>query len=360
MAKVSFNNSHNQFFHSLKISVEDYFKKNGIKKTGDWRLYTKTIVLVPAAVAIYLSLLIFPMPPVLGLFLCALLGFTFASIGFNIMHDACHGSYSSRKWVNNVLGLSLNVIGGNAFFWKQKHNIIHHTYTNIDGLDDDIAQSSLLRQSPTQKWRPIHRYQHIYLTFAYSLLLFMWVGVGDFKKYFKKRVNNTALPPMDRKEHITFWVSKLFYAIVYIIIPILAVGFWPWVIGYVTMGLVTGVIISYVFQLAHAVEGPEFEAVGLEDKVIETEWAVHQVKTTANFARDNKVLSWFVGGLNFQVEHHLFPRISHVHYPAISKIVEEHCRKFQLPYHCFPKLRKAVASHVRTMKMLGQNNGSLA
>ena len=359
MAKVSFNNSHNQFFQSLKSSVEDYFKKNGIKKTGNWRLYIKTIVLIPTAICLYLALLIFPMPALLALTLCGLLGFTFASIGFNIMHDACHGSYSSRKWVNNLLGLSLNVIGGNAFFWKQKHNIIHHTYTNIDGLDDDIAQSSLLRQSPTQQWRPIHRYQHIYLTLAYSMLLFMWVGVNDFKKYFKKRVNNTPLPPMDRKEHITFWVSKLFYAAVYVVIPILCVGFVPWLIGYITMGVVTGIVISYVFQLAHAVEGPEFESVGLEDKVIETEWAVHQVKTTANFAPNNKVLSWFVGGLNFQVEHHLFPRISHIHYPAISKIVREHCQRFQLPYHCFPHLHTAIVSHVRTMKQLGQRNSSM-
>lgn len=360
MAKVTFNNSHNQFFQSLKRSVEDYFKNNGIKKTGDWRLYIKTIILIPAAVGIYLSLLIFDLPAGVALLLCGLLGFTFASIGFNVMHDACHGSYSSRKWVNNLLGLSLNVIGGNAFFWKQKHNVIHHTYTNIDGLDDDIAQSSLLRQSPTQKWRPIHRYQHIYLTFAYSMLLFMWVGFNDFKKYFSHRINNTTLQPMDRTEHITFWVSKVFYVFVYLVIPIMAVGFLPWLIGYITMGVVTGIVISYVFQLAHAVEGPEFESVGLDDKVIETEWAVHQVKTTANFARDNKVLSWFVGGLNFQVEHHLFPRISHIHYPAISKIVEEHCRKFELPYHCFPKLTTAVASHVRTMKQLGQSNRSVA
>lgn len=360
MAKVSFNNSHNMFFQSLRKSVEDYFKTNGKKKTGDWRLYIKTIILVPAAIGIYLSLILIDMHPALALFLCGLLGFTFASIGFNVMHDACHGSYSSKKWVNNVLGLSLNLIGGNAFFWKQKHNVIHHTYTNIDGLDDDIAQSSLLRQSPTQKWRPIHRYQHIYLTFAYSLLLFMWVGIGDFKKYFRQRVNNTPLPPMDTQEHITFWLSKVFYVAVYIVIPIMTVGFLPWLIGYITMGLVTGIIISYIFQLAHAVEGPEFESVGLEDKVIETEWAVHQVKTTANFAPNNKLLSWFVGGLNFQVEHHLFPRISHIHYPAISKIVKEHCRKFELPYHCFPKLSTAVVSHVRTMKQLGQQDRSVA
>lgn len=356
MGKVTFNNSNSQFFQSLKKSVDKYFEENLKKKTGDRRLYTKAVILIPASIMIYISLLVFQLPVAVALLLCALLGLTIASIGFNIMHDACHGSYSSKKWVNNTLGLTLNAIGGNAFFWKQKHNILHHTYTNIEGADDDIAQSKLLRQSPTQKWMPIHRYQHIYLTLAYSLTLFMWVSVRDFSKYFQKRIYNTPLQPMSRREHFTFWVSKALYAFFYVILPIIVVGPLAWLIGFATMGMVLGVVISYVFQLAHAVEGPEFDTVGIEDKMIETEWAVHQIRTTANFAENNKVVSWLVGGLNFQIEHHLFPRVSHVHYPAISRIVRDHCQRFQLPYHSFPNVQMAVVSHLRTMKKLGQKH----
>ena len=356
MGKVTFNNSNSQFFQSLKKSVDKYFEENLKKKTGDRRLYAKAVILIPASIMIYISLLVFQLPVAVALLLCALLGLTIASIGFNIMHDACHGSYSSKKWVNNTLGLTLNAIGGNAFFWKQKHNILHHTYTNIEGADDDIAQSKLLRQSPTQKWMPIHRYQHIYLTFAYSLTLFMWVSVRDFSKYFQKRIYNTPLQPMSRREHFTFWVSKALYAFFYVILPIIVVGPLAWLIGFATMGMVLGVVISYVFQLAHAVEGPEFDTVGIEDKMIETEWAVHQIRTTANFAENNKVVSWLVGGLNFQIEHHLFPRVSHVHYPAISRIVRDHCQRFQLPYHSFPNVQMAVVSHLRTMKKLGQKH----
>jgi linoleoyl-CoA desaturase len=355
MSKVTFNNSNNVFFQSLKRSVEQYFSNNKIKKTGNWKLYTKTAILLPAAVTIYILLLTLHLPVLIALFLCALFGLTLAFIGFNVMHDACHGSYSQRKWVNNVLGLTLNAIGGNAFFWKQKHNILHHTYTNIEGVDDDIAQSKLLRQSPTQKWRPIHKYQHIYLPLAYSLTLFMWIGVRDFKKYFTKKIHNTALQPMDRKEHLMFWISKALYVFFYIVLPIMVVGPLAWLTGYITMGIVTGIVISYVFQLAHAVEGPEFDSVGIEDKMIETEWAVHQIKTTANFAPRNKLISWLLGGLNFQVEHHLFPRISHIHYPALSRIVREHCIQHGLPYHCFTGVTTAVFSHVRTMKQLGRN-----
>lgn len=354
MPKIIFNNSNNLFFQSLKKSVDTYFKEKKLKKTGNWRLYLKATILIPGALVIYISLLLFQMPVLISLLLCGLLGLTLASIGFNVMHDACHGSYSSKKWLNETLGLTLNAIGGNAFFWKQKHNILHHTYTNIEGVDDDIAQSKLLRQSPTQKWMPIHKYQHIYLTVAYSLTLFMWVSVRDFQKYFTRKIHNTTLQPMNKKEHLTFWTSKVLYAFFYIILPVLVVGPIAWLLGYLTMGIITGIVISYVFQLAHAVEGPEFDSVGIDDKMIESEWAVHQVKTTANFSMGNKMLSWLVGGLNFQVEHHLFPRISHIHYPALSKIVQRHCKEFKLPYHSFPAVAMALSSHIRTMKKLGQ------
>ncbi|HJW17851.1 MAG TPA: acyl-CoA desaturase [Flavisolibacter sp.] len=356
MNKVSFNNSNNIFFQSLKHSVEDYFKTHDLKKTGNWRLYSKSLVLIPAAIGIYITLMVFHLPTAIALVLCALLGLTLSSIGFNVMHDACHGSYSSKKWLNNILGLSLNAIGGNAFFWKQKHNILHHTYTNITGADDDIAQSKLLRQSPAQEWKPFHRYQHIYVTVAYALTLFMWVSVRDFEKYFTRKIHNTPLQPMSVSEHITFWLSKTLYLVFYVLIPILCVGPLAWLIGYLTMGVVTGIVISYVFQLAHAVEGPEFDSVGIDDKMIETEWAVHQIKTTANFAPHNKFISWAVGGLNYQIEHHLFPRVSHIHYPALSKIVQQHCQQFQLPYHSFPTVSHAIGSHLRTMKHLGQKH----
>ena len=353
MAKLSFNNTSAQFTASLKKSVDQYFKETNKKKTGNWSLYSKTLILIPAAIAIYVSLLTVSMPAWIALPLCGVLGLVLSSIGFNVMHDACHGSYSSKKWVNNVMGYTLNALGANAFFWKQKHNILHHTYTNIEGLDDDIAQSKLLRQSPTQEWLPIHRYQHIYLPIAYSMTIFMWVGVRDFIKYFSKKIHNTPVQSMDTKEHLVFWFSKVMYFLFYAIIPILAVGFVPWLIGFLTMGILMGIVLATVFQLAHAVEGPEFESAGMEDKVIQSEWAAHQIKTTANFAPNNKIIGWYVGGLNYQVEHHLFPRISHIHYPALSNIVQAECKKFGLPYHSFPTMSQAIVSHVKIMKQLG-------
>ncbi|RYD95375.1 MAG: acyl-CoA desaturase [Sphingobacteriales bacterium] len=354
MAKVKFDTSNTSFYQALKKETDRYFRENGISKTGNWHLYSKALVLLPMALGIYGYLLLGNPPAWLGLLLCSVMGLVISSIGFNIMHDACHGSYSSRKWVNDVLGLSLNCIGGNAFFWKQKHNILHHTYTNIEGIDDDIAQSRLLRQSPTQEWLPIHRYQHRYLPVAYAMTLFVWIGMRDFDKYFRKKIHNTPLQPMSTSEHVVFWLSKALYGFFYVALPIMLVGFGAWAAGFATMCITAGIVLSYTFQLAHAVEGPEFEAAGLDDRTLECEWAAHQVRTTANFAPDNWLINWYVGGLNYQVEHHLFPRISHVHYPALSKIVREQCAIHGLPYHSFPDVSSAIRSHMRTIRQLGQ------
>jgi linoleoyl-CoA desaturase len=354
MPKVTFNNKSSVFFTALKAEVEQYFRQQHIRKTGNWKLYIKTGVLVPAAIAMYVCLLTVSMPGLLAIALCGILGFVLASIGFNVMHDACHGSYSSKKWVNEIFGHSLNALGGNAFIWKFKHNVIHHTYTNVDGMDDDIAKSPVMRQCNTQKWVPVHRFQHIYVVLVYAISTFAWIFMMDFTKYFKRRIVNTPLQKMSLKEHFIFWISKVFYVFFYILVPAYFVGWGPWAIGFTVMHVTMGFTLAIVFQLAHVVEQTEFEVAEIDPKIIENEWAIHQVVTTANFANRNKIVSWFVGGLNYQIEHHLFPRVSHVHYPALSKIVKKACAKFNLPYHEYPTMISAVVSHFRMMRMLGK------
>ena len=360
MAKITFNNKNKVFFTEIKSSVEQYFEENKLQKTGNWRLYIKAGTLIPAAIILYIFLLSFDISLFSGIILSSLLGFILASIGFNVMHDACHGGFSSKKWVNDFFGLTLNALGGNAFIWRFKHNILHHTYTNVDGLDDDIAKSPLMRQCSSQKWVPAHRFQHIYVVLVYAISSFAWVFMMDLNKYLKRKVNNTDLQKMNTSEHVIFWVSKLMYLIFYIAIPVWAVGWQAWAIGFTFMHIMMGLTLAIVFQLAHVVEHTDFEAAGHEDRIIENEWAIHQVKTTANFAPGNKVISWFVGGLNYQIEHHLFPRVSHIHYPALSKIVRENCEKFDVPYHEFPTMSKAVVSHFKFMKELGKKPASFA
>ena len=354
MPKITFNNKHSVFYNFLKSEVDRYFQEQKIRKTGDWRLFLKTAILIPCAITIYILFLVYDSSIPETILIGGLLGFMLACIGFNIMHDACHGSYSKYKRINDLFGFTMNALGGNAFIWKQKHNIIHHTYTNIDGMDDDIAKSPLIRQCQTQKWFPIHRIQHLYLPLVYSITTLAWTFITDFMKYFSGKVVSTGIKNMNTKEHIIFWVSKVLTIGVYILIPLLLKGWLFWLLFFISMHLVFGLTLAFVFQLAHVVEHTEFEVVEADPKTIETEWAVYQVKTTSNFAMDNKIVSWLVGGLNFQVEHHLFPRVSHVHYPAISKIVRNACQIHGLPYHHFPSMRAAIISHFKLMKELGK------
>ena len=356
MTKITFDNRNNQFYQSLKASVDQYFSDNKIKKTGNWRLYIKTIILVTTAITAYCSLVFLNVPALAALLLCALLGYCFACIGFSVMHDANHGSYSTSHKLNEAIGLSANALGASSFFWKQKHNVIHHTYTNVDGIDDDIAKSPIIRHCETQKWVPAHKVQHLYLIPAYALSSMFWIFFMDFAKYFTHKIYTTDAWKMKPKNHIIFWLTKIGYLTFYMVIPAIIWGFWPWLLGFLVMHIVMGLTLSVVFQLAHVVENTEFESVALDEtKHIETAWAEHQLKTTSNFAMGSKIISWFVGGLNYQIEHHLFPRVSHIHYPAISKIVMEKCKEFNMPYNYYTTLSEAIASHFRVMKKLGQS-----
>jgi linoleoyl-CoA desaturase len=360
MAKVTFDNRNNQFYQSLKIAVDKYFEAGHIKKTGDWRLYIKTITLIGAAVIIYASLMLVKINALPAILLCALLGYTFACIGFSVMHDANHGSYSTKTWLNNALGLTANALGASSFFWKQKHNIIHHTYTNVDGLDDDIAKSPIIRQCETQKWVPAHKIQHLYLVPIYALSSIFWLFFMDFTKYFTRKIYTTEAWKMTAKNHFVFWLTKILYLTFYMVIPAMVWGFGPWLLGFMVLHAVMGVTLSLVFQLAHVVENTEFENVALDEtKHIETAWAEHEIRTSSNFSMKNPVISWFVGGLNFQIEHHLFPRVSHIHYPAISKIVIEKCKEYNLPYNKYDTIFQAMASHFRLMKSMGKKPANI-
>jgi linoleoyl-CoA desaturase len=359
MSKVTFNNSKATFFPNLKKEVDQYFIDNNIKKTGNFLLYSKSAILIPLAFICYFVIILAPLTMWQIILVGALLGLTKASIGFNVMHDACHGSFSTKKWVNELFGYSMILLGSNQFIWKQKHNIVHHTYTNIDGIDDDIAKSPLIRQCQTQKWVPAHRVQHLYLPFVYFITSFAWTFIMDFTKYFSKKIYTTPLQKMDAKEHTIFWLSKVFYVAVYIVIPIYVIGGKGFAAYFLSMHLVLGFMLAIVFQLAHVVEETEFEVATTDSKVIENEFAIHQVKTTANFAMNSGIVNWYVGGLNFQIEHHLFPKISHVHYPAISKIVQKHCEINGVDYNYSPTMWKAVTSHWRFMKHLGKKPENL-
>jgi len=356
MASPKFPKIPTSFHSELKKRINDYFKQKGKSPTGNFSLHFKAIVFVSALLATYIHLVFFTPAPIWAILESILLGCITAAIGFNVMHDGAHGSFSRYKWVNNLASNFANFLGASQHMWKTKHNVIHHTYTNIHGVDDDIEARPLLRLCDEQAHYKIHKFQHFYFPVAYSLLYIYWIFVTDYKKYFTRRIGSTPLRKMTLSEHFYFWFYKVAHAFIFVALPIYLVGFTPWLIGFLTMGLVAGFVLSIVFQLAHTVEHTHFPLPDNATGKMEDEWAIHQIKTTANFATRNKVVSWLVGGLNFQVEHHLFPKISHIHYPAISRIIKRACQEYGINYIEYPKVRMAVASHVAFLRQMGKRD----
>jgi linoleoyl-CoA desaturase len=277
-----------------------------------------------------------------------------AAIGFNVMHDGAHGSFSKYKWVNVLAAFSLNILGGNSFMWNMKHNVVHHSYTNVEGVDDDIDIQPWMRMTDAQKRYRLHRYQHLYFWFFYSILYLFWIFLLDYQKYFKHKVGSMPLKKMSLGDHFVFWGFKLFHAFLFVFLPIYRLGWFDWMVSFTIFTMVAGFVLSMVFQLAHTVEHTAFPVADVNTGKMEDEWAIHQIRTTANFATRNPVVSWLVGGLNFQIEHHLFPKISHVHYPAISKIIRQACKEYGLVYIEYPRVRYAVASHVAFLRQMGR------
>ena len=353
MASLKFIQGKGTFYSDLKSRVNEYFEQINQPQTGNRSLLIKAAILISIYIALYIHLVFFTAVWWIAIPECILFGCITAAIGFNVMHDGGHGSFSKHSWMNKGAAYSLNVLGASALLWNMKHNILHHTYTNIDGVDDDIEVKPMLRLSKSQKWYFFHRFQHYYVWFLYTLLHILWIWGTDFKKYFKREIAHTPIRKWTTREHINFWVAKLVYAFIMVAVPVYFVGFMPWLIGFLTMCAVTGFTIAIVFQLAHTVEETEFPMPSETSGKIENEWAIHQVVTTANFATDNKLISWLVGGLNFQIEHHLFPRISHIHYPAISKIIKQTCAEYGIKYNEYPKMSQAIISHYYYIKKLG-------
>ncbi len=354
MATPKFINNSSSFHQELKQRVAQYFADVKKPSTGNTKLFFKAIFFFSAYIALYVHLVYFTPATWLAIVECVLFGGFTAAIGFNVMHDGGHGSFSKNKVVNKLAAISVNFLGASSIMWNMKHNIIHHTYTNVDGVDDDIEIKPYLRMCTTQKLHKLHRFQHYYVWFLYTLLHLIWIFLTDYQKYFKKKIGSVDIKKLSTQEHLAFWGAKIGYAVAFMVLPIIIVGFVQWLVGFLIASMVTGFIISIVFQLAHTVEDTQFPMPEAVSNKIENEWAIHQVQTTANFATKNKLLSWLVGGLNFQIEHHLFPKVSHVHYPAISKIIKQTCIDFGITYVEFPKMRHAIVSHASYLRRMGR------
>lgn len=344
-----------KFFRTLNSRVNSYFKENNIEKTGNWKIHLKTVILFTVFLVPYFLILTLDMPFWVHLLLTIVMGIGMAGIGMNVMHDANHGSYSTKSWVNKFMGGTIYVLAGNVHNWQVQHNVLHHTYTNIIGHDEDLEAGRIMRFSKEAEWHKFHRFQQYYAVFLYGLLTFNWAITTDFKqmKNYLKRKLSYGEPKSPKILWTTLIITKIIYMGIWIVLPmIIGITWWKVLVGFFVMHYTAGLILSIVFQLAHVVDeaaNPQPNEAG----EMENTWAIHQLFTTVNFAPKNKIVNWYTGGLNHQIEHHIFPHISHVHYGKIAKIVKETAKECQLPYYEYKTMTAAVIAHFKHLKTLG-------
>jgi linoleoyl-CoA desaturase len=337
--------------------VNDYFKSNQISKHANASMVFKTIFMFSLYFIPYALIISGTVTSMWAIILLVVvMGLGTAGIGLSIMHDANHGAYSTKPWINNLLGYSLNLVGANAFNWKVQHNVLHHTYTNVYDADEDISPRGVLRMSPYSKKHYMHRFQHIYAWVLYGLMTIVWLIVKDFKRL--SQYNKDGLVKRQKttvtKEWAVLIFTKIFYIGYIFVLPIVLTDllWWQVVVGFFIMHYIAGFILAIIFQPAHVIDGTEYPEPDTQGN-LEDVWAIHQLRTTTNFANNNRILSWYVGGLNYQVEHHLFPHVCHVHYRSISKIVKATAEEYGLPYKSEPTFISALVSHAKLLKELG-------
>jgi linoleoyl-CoA desaturase len=357
MQKCKFpTTNRNEFFKILRQEVNQYFKENKLSKHANGHMIFKTVFMLCLYFIPYLIIISGLVSSYwLTFLLWMVMAWGMGGIGLSVMHDAIHGAYSKSFRVNKILGYTMNLIGGNAENWRIQHNVLHHSYTNIDGADEDIAPPSILRFSPHSKHYKIQKYQQYYAWFIYALSTFFWSTSKDFVQTLRFRKKGLVKKEKFRKLLTQVTVSKILYHLYILVIPMLLapVPFWFTIICYLCMHFVVGLVITCVFQPAHVMPECEFPLPD-EEGMMENDWAIHQLKTTANFSPKSKLLSWYVGGLNYQIEHHLFPNICHIHYKNISKIVARTAKQFNLPYHYHKTMLEALIEHGKLLKVLGK------
>ncbi len=355
---LKFNNSEQpEFFKELRRKVNLYFKENDISIYANWNMKLKT--------AFMLCLYFVPLGLMLAgqintwwvsMLMWLLMGFGMSGIGASVMHDANHGAYSKNKTVNRVLGFLANFVGAYHVNWKIQHNVLHHSFTNVDGLDEDIS-NPVMRLSPHQDQKKIFKYQKYYAPFFYGIMTLYWLVTRDFAllvRYNKKNLlAKQGLTLKKAMVHVS--INKVGYVILTLVLPLILVGlpWWQVLSGFLLMHFLCGLFLALIFQPAHVTEKTDFFEPSPSGSV-ENNWAIHQMKTTANFAHKSIFFSWFIGGLNYQIEHHLFPNICHIHYKKLSKIVKETAQEFDLPYYQYSTFLSALQSHFNLLDQLGK------
>ncbi len=348
------------FKKELNRRVENYFQSHQIKPRDNLAMYRKSLIILVWLVSAWTFTVFAPVPGWMRAIGCVVVGLAIGAVGMSVGHDANHGGYSRHQRLNRLIGLSYDVIGLSSYLWRFRHNFLHHTYTNVVNHDVEIHGDGLVRMSPEMPHLWYHKYQHLFIWLVYLVIPFYW-SFCDLKiALFAPKYHDHLVPKPAPIEMLTLVGLKLLGIIWLLGIPIYA-GYSPLVafLGYAIAYMTYGLVICVVFMLAHVLEPAEFITPQSNSRHpnaqhIDDEWAIFQVKTTVDFAPNNPILNWYVGGLNYQTVHHLFPHVCHIHYPQLAPILADVCAEFGIRYNVYPTFRGALAANYHWLKVMGQ------
>jgi linoleoyl-CoA desaturase len=337
----------------LHRRVDDYFRGGGHRRRDivQWYIKAASILFlfsVSYALLMFVASTWWQMVP-----LAIVLAFATVGIGFNIMHDAGHGAVSRHRFINRLMAHSLDIVGGSSYLWRWKHGVLHHTYSNITDHDMDVSLGPLARFTPFQPHHSHQRWQQWYVWLLYGLMAIKWQFFDDFRTLATGKIGPHHIPRPRGADLVWLIACKLCFFMLAFAVPLWSHPFWAVAGLYLLYAVVLGVSLSVVFQLAHCVEEAEFPNVAAGVRIVDNPWAIHQVETTVNFSHGNRVLTWLLGGLNYQIEHHLFPDVCHCNYPALSALVKKTCGEFGIEYKEHPSFGAGLRSHFRWLRRMG-------
>lgn len=351
--KIIFAREDQEFLSALNNRVNVYLQKSGADKYANSRVHLKAAVMFLCYLFCYF--LVYRTTTVLGLYTCfALMGPLTVFLALNIGHESAHNIFCRSKTLNSFFVHIFDFMGASSQIWKYKHVHTHHNHTNIHKVDLELEQPSIVRIFPQSAFKYFHRFQQYYMPFLYSIYTLIWFCVRDFKDFIMLHKKMSKGRP--KRELLFFVVSKLLFISRMIILPAMVLPFsWLQIItAFIICNVVASITVTFALISTHVGEHshfPEPDANGL----LAHSWVRHQFLTTSDFSRGSRVVTALYGGFNHHLTHHLYPYISHVHYPSISKIIQKVSDDYQIATHPQPTIVAAIASHFRFLGRRARN-----
>ena len=339
------------FWREMKAAASDHLaaeNERGRPSTGDPRLQRKAAVIVAWFALSYIAML--GAPTLYAALLAALsLALAASALGFGVFHDANHRTLFRRPAANlRAARLCSVLLGPSRHFWVHKHQGLHHRQPNVLGWDDDLETRGFLRFSPACPWEPRFRRQEVKAILYYGLNTLEWLFWKDVRCLIGGRLNPWHTVALSRQERSEFLLCKALYILLFVLPPFLILPLLWSGAAFILFHFVFSWVLAVVFQTAHLTPAMEFDGVRAGD-----DWALHQIRTTADFATSSRLTTWFTGGLNHQVEHHLFPNVAHTHYSGLRPIVLAVAKRHGLKCHDLGSVFCAIKQHFVLLKSLG-------